>query len=75
LLQFGWFSLCKIPFDFGRSGEWGDHVTLQAAADFVRITFIQIVMLDITEISFEFPCGSVWGQGVPFDIIQGYMLH
>ena len=26
-----------MQFDFARSGEWGDHVTLQAAADFVCI--------------------------------------
>lgn len=33
ILLFG--LLIKFQFDFARSGEWGDHVTLQAAADFV----------------------------------------
>ena len=25
---------------WNRSGEWGDHVTLQAAADWVRVTIL-----------------------------------
>lgn len=74
-----------------RNGEWGDHVTLQAAADWVltqpkHFLFCRNFLCKMKESlgnevrfsylsTFFFAVIAVWCSDVCDNVIQGYMLH
>lgn len=67
-----------------RRGEWGDHVTLQAAADSVLLALPQTAsylcrVANSSILLIELRCGyfgvTVWCQDSCTNFIQRYMLH